>query len=214
MFRDRRDAGRRLAGLLTDYARMPGLLVLGLPRGGVVVAAEVARALGGELDVLVVRKLGLPGRPELAIGAVATGGVTVLNHDVLSLYGVSPADLKAVAARELAELDRRLSAYRSGPQPVVAGRPTIVVDDGLATGSTMRAACQAVRMQSPARLVAAVPVAPAGTADALCGAADQVVVAHAPARFRSVGDWYDDFGQTEDHEVCEVLAARPGAPLS
>jgi predicted phosphoribosyltransferase len=214
VFRDRRDAGRRLAGLLVDYARVPGLLVLGLPRGGVVVAAEVARALHGELDVLVVRKLGLPGRPELAIGAVATGGVTVLNDDVLSLYGVSPDQLNAVATRELAELDRRLSAYRSGPQPLVAGRTAIVVDDGLATGSTMRAACQALLKQSPARLVVAVPVAPAGTAGALAGAADDVVVVHTPAHFRSVGDWYDDFAQTEDDEVCQLLAERPDSSLS
>jgi predicted phosphoribosyltransferase/predicted alpha/beta-hydrolase family hydrolase len=208
VFRNRSDAGRQLAQHLSAYAGVPDLLVLGLARGGVPVAAEVAEALGAPLDVCLVRKLGLPGRPELAMGAVAAGGVTVLNHDVLAVYAVSDDDLRAVATRELTELDRRLAAYRSGPAADVTGRTVLLVDDGLATGSTMRAACLAMRQQSAGRVVVAVPVAPAGVAAALSGVADDVVVALTPERFRAVGQWFEDFDQTTDDEVRRLLGER------
>jgi putative phosphoribosyl transferase len=208
-FRDRREAGRQLAAALKDrYAGRSDLLVLALPRGGVPVGVEVAAALGAPLDVYVVRKLGHPAQPELAIGAIAPGGVLLINDDLLDRLDLSREALEQIAARERVELERRLTAYRDGPPPDVAGRTVIVVDDGLATGATMRAALQALRAQSPARLVVAVPVAPRGAVEAMTDAADDVVVVLAPRDFRAVGQWYDDFAQTTDEEVRELLGSQ------
>jgi putative phosphoribosyl transferase len=201
-FADRADAGRRLAERLGAYAGRRDVIVLGLPRGGVPVAAEVARSLHAPLDVCVVRKLGVPGDEELALGAIATGGVLVLNDRVVSDLHLSDEAIADVAAVELAELCRREQAYRGERPPAdVAGRTVIVVDDGLATGATMRAAVRAVRMRAPARVVVAVPVAAAETCAALGPEVDEVVCALRPADFRSVGGWYDDFSPTTDDEV-------------
>lgn len=208
-FRDRADAGRRLAGMLRDFAHRDDLLVLGLPRGGVPVAHEVARALGAPLDVFVVRKLGLPGHDELAMGAIASGGVRLVNDDVVSAFGVTEDEIARVAAREERELERRERLYRGdGPPPVVTGRTVLLVDDGLATGASMRAAVEAIRAQHPKAIVVAVPVAPAESCDALRDAADDVVCAFTPDPFDAVGLWYEDFRQTTDEEVHDLLA-RP-----
>ncbi|SHG79046.1 phosphoribosyltransferase [Geodermatophilus nigrescens] len=212
-FADRRDAGRHLAARLTDPATAPavpldaGALVLGLPRGGVLVAAEVAAALGAELDVVAVRKLGLPWRPELAVGAVAAVGETVESvavEEVLARVEVDEAAAADVRRAELAELHRRRAAYRGDrPPPDPAGRTVVLVDDGLATGASMRAALAAVRRTGPAAVVVAVPVAAPGvTLDA-----DAVVCLLAPRPFGAVGRWYDDFGQTGDDEVVAALAS-------
>jgi putative phosphoribosyl transferase len=211
-FRDRADAGRRLAGMLRDLAHRDDLLVLGLPRGGVPVAHEVARALGAPLDVFVVRKLGLPGHDELAMGAIASGGVRLVNEDVVSAFGVTIDEIARVTAREERELERRERLYRGEDRapPLVAGRTVLLVDDGLATGASMRAAVEAVRAQHPRAIVVAVPVAPAETCDALRAAADDVVCAMTPEPFDAVGLWYDDFRQTTDEEV-HALLARPHA---
>jgi predicted phosphoribosyltransferase len=207
-FRDRADAGRRLAEHLGAYASRDGVIVLGLPRGGVPVAAEVARALHAPLDVYVVRKLGVPGDEELAMGAIATGGVIVLNDRVVSDLRLSEQTIAGVAAAELEELRRREQAYRGGRPPVeVEGRIVLLVDDGLATGATMRAAVRAVRLRSPARVVVAVPVAAEETWSVLRSEADDVVCPLRPAGFRSVGGWYDDFSATSDDEVRALLAA-------
>lgn len=208
-FEDRRDAGRRLAPLL-DRTRDGDLVVLALPRGGVPVGYEVARALEAPLDVLVVRKLGVPGHEELAMGAVAAGGVRVLNEEVLSLAGVRDEDLAEATEREREELERRERAYREGRPPVpVAGRDVVVVDDGLATGATMRAAVEALRELGPASITVAVPVGSEEALASLRGVADDVVCAIAPRWFRAVGEWYEDFGQTGDDEVRELLADAP-----
>jgi putative phosphoribosyl transferase len=207
-FTDRVDGGRALAGLLSRYAGEPGILVLALPRGGVPVGYEVARRLGAELDVFVVRKLGVPGHEELAMGAIASGGVRVVAEDVVSAVGVSRDELERVAAREAAEVARREERYRGGRPPVeVRGRTVIVVDDGVATGSTMKAAVAALRRLGPNRLVVAVPVGAPETIAELEGQADEVVCALTPPVFQAVGLWYDDFAQTEDEEVRAVLAA-------
>ncbi|HEY8859950.1 MAG TPA: phosphoribosyltransferase family protein [Gaiellales bacterium] len=201
-FADRADAGRRLAERLGAYAGRGDVIVLGLPRGGVPVAAEVARSLPAPLDVCVVRKLGVPGDEELALGAIAAGGVLVLNDRVVSGLHLSDEAIAAVAAVERAELRRREQAYRGERPPAdVAGRTVIVVDDGLATGATMRAAVRAVRMRAPARVVVAVPVAAPETCAALGPEVDEVVCALRPSDFRSVGGWYDDFAPTTDDEV-------------
>jgi predicted phosphoribosyltransferase len=209
-FADRCVAGRSLATLLVDYSALDGVLVLGLPRGGVPVAAEVARLIGAELDVLVVRKLGVPRHPELAMGAIAdiAGLVDVVTNDVvLNRLGIAPADFEDVYQRELAELRRRTDAYRTGrPSIDVAGRVVIVVDDGLATGSTMRAAVAALRRQRPQRLVVAVPVGAWDTCRTLERDVDDVVCALTPSPFRAVRDGYDDFSQTSDDEVLAALA--------
>jgi len=210
-FRDRREAGQVLADRLTAYAGRPDVLVLALPRGGVPVAYEVARALGAPLDVFLVRKLGVPGQEELAMGAVATGGVRVLNEQVVGALGIPPSVIEAVAAWQQQELVRRERLYRGDrPPPDVRGRTVILVDDGLATGSTMRAALAALRRQQPARLVVAVPTAAPETCDELRAEADDVVCATTPEPFDSVGLWYEDFSQTTDGEVRELLerAAR------
>jgi predicted phosphoribosyltransferase len=205
-FRNRTDAGRQLAEKLAAYANRPGVLVLALPRGGVPVGFEVARALSAPLDVFLVRKLGVPGYEELAMGAVATGGVRVLNDEIVRGLGISEHEIDAAAARELQELARRQRLYRGDrPLPDIAGRTVILVDDGLATGATMRAAIQALRQQQPARIVVAVPTASPDTCEALKAEADDVVCAMTPEPFLAVGHWYEDFTQTTDDEVRELL---------
>jgi predicted phosphoribosyltransferase len=209
-YRDRVDAGRRLAERLARLAGSTEIVVLALPRGGVVVGAEVARELGAPLDVILVRKLGVPGHEELAMGAIASGGVRVLSDDVIDALGISERDVAAVAAAEEDELERREQAYRgTRAPPEVRGRTVILVDDGLATGSTMRAAAAALRSQYPRRLVVAVPVAPASTCDALRDLADEVICLATPQNFHSVGEWYEDFSQTTDEEVRRLLGADP-----
>jgi predicted phosphoribosyltransferase len=205
-FADRTEAGRELAAALREYAGREDVLVLALPRGGVPVAFEVARELDAPLDVFLVRKLGLPSQPELAIGAIASGGVRVLNDEVVRAAAVSPETIEHVTAREREELARRERVYR-GERPAldVEGRTVILVDDGLATGSTMRAAIRALRLQRPARIVAAVPVAPAETCDDLRGEADEVVCPHTPAPFIAISIWYEQFPQTSDDEIRELL---------
>jgi predicted phosphoribosyltransferase len=208
-FRNRTDAGRQLAEKLAAYANRPDVLVLALPRGGVPVAFELARAFGAPLDVFLVRKLGVPGYEELAMGAVATGGVRVLNDEIVRGLGISEHEIDAVVARELRELSRRDRLYR-GDRPLsdVAGRTVILVDDGLATGATMRAAVQALRQQQPGRIVAAVPTASPDTCQVLKAEADDVICAITPEPFFAVGHWYDDFTQTTDDEVRELLARQ------
>ena len=208
-FRNRTDAGRQLAEKLAAYANRPDVLVLALPRGGVPVAFELARAFGAPLDVFLVRKLGVPGYEELAMGAVATGGVRVLNDEIVRGLGISEHEIDAVVARELRELSRRDRLYRGDRPPSdVAGRTVILVDDGLATGATMRAAVQALRQQQPARIVAAVPTASPDTCQVLKAEADDVICAITPEPFFAVGHWYDDFTQTTDDEVRELLARQ------
>lgn len=203
-FRDRRQAGRVLAEKLTHYAGKANLLVVALPRGGVPVAFEVAHALKAPLDVFVVRKLGLPGHEEYAMGAIASGGVRVLSP--MSGFSVSPEAIAEVVAREHAELVRREQLYRGQrPAPSLEGRTVIVVDDGLATGATMRAALLAIRQQHPARLVVAAPVGAEDTCEALRAEADEVVCAAMPRPFRAVGLWYRNFPQTSDAEVIALL---------
>jgi predicted phosphoribosyltransferase len=205
-FRDRTEAGRRLAEVLAPYAGRPNLLILALPRGGVPVAYEVARALHAPLDLLLVRKLGVPGHEELAMGAIASGGVRILSEDVISMLGIDDREISTVAAVEEEELGRRERLYRDGrPPPDVRGRTVILVDDGLATGSTMRAAAAALKVQGPERLIVAVPVAPPETCEALAQEVDDVVCALSPEPFLSVGTWYQDFTQTSDGEVRDLL---------
>ena len=208
-FTDRRDAGRKLgAALAPAYRGQRNTVVLGLPRGGVPVAFEVARSLAAPLDVFVVRKLGAPGQPELAMGAIASGGVRVLDRRIIELLDVTDDELEAVTRAEAAELARREAMYR-GASPLVdlAGAIAILVDDGLATGSTMRAAARAVRRMDPARVVIAAPVGARESCIAMRGDADDVVCAVTPEMFRAVGLWYDDFDQTGDDEVQALLAA-------
>jgi predicted phosphoribosyltransferase len=208
-FRNRIDAGRRLAEKLAAYADRPDVLVLALPRGGVPVGFEVARALGAPLDVFLVRKLGVPRYEELAMGAVATGGVRVLNDDIVRGLGISEHEIDAAVARELQELARRERLYRGDrPPPDVAGRTVLLVDDGLATGATMRAAVAALRQQQPARIVIAAPTASPDTCEAIKAEADDVVCAMTPEPFFAVGHWYEDFTQTTDNEVRELLTRR------
>jgi predicted phosphoribosyltransferase len=206
-FRDRHHAGLVLADKLAAYAGRSDLLVLALPRGGVPVAYEVAQALRAPLDVFLVRKLGVPGHEELAMGAVATGGVRVLNEDIVSALRIPDYAIEAVTAREQQELARREGAYRGDrPPPDVRGRTVILVDDGLATGATMHAAIAALRRQQPARIVVAVPTASPDICDALRAEVDEVVCAITPEPFQAVGFWYEDFSPTTDDEVRELLA--------
>ena len=205
-FADRHEAGRELARALRPRIDDPDVLVLGLPRGGVPVAAEVATGLGAELDVFVVRKLGLPRQPELAMGAVASGGVRVLNDDVLSEAAVTPDVLEGVTRREAAEVTARELRYRGDRPPMrLQGRTVVLVDDGLATGATMRAAADAARLQHPARLIVAVPVAPDETVSKFERAGLEIVCLHAPEPFLAVGYWYRDFTPTTDAEVTALL---------
>jgi predicted phosphoribosyltransferase len=207
-FRDRADAGRQLAAKLVKYANRADVLVLGLPRGGVPVAQEVAQALHAPLHVFVVRKLGVPGHEELAMGACATGGVCVLNEEVVGGLGIPQEVIQQATAAQTRELKRRERIYRGDrPPPEVRGRIVIVVDDGLATGSTMRAAIAALRRQQPARIVMAVPVGAAETC-AECGKeADEVACVQTPEPFYAVGLWYADFSQTTDEDVKQILEA-------
>jgi putative phosphoribosyl transferase len=205
-FGSRREAGEKLVEKLSSYANRPDVLVLALPRGGVPVAYEVARALHAPLDVFLVRKLGVPGYEELAMGAIATGGVRVLNKDVTAQMDIPELVIDAVAQREQEELQRRERLYRHGRPGVNAGgRTVILVDDGLATGSTMRAAAAAIRQMRPAKLVVAVPVAAREICDELENEVDEVVCAVTPEPFMAVGMWYEDFSQTTDEEVRELL---------
>jgi len=211
-FRNRRDAGCILASYLDLYADRPDVVILALPRGGVPVGFELARALRAPLDVMVVRKLGVPGHEELAMGAIASGGVRILNDDVIQMLGIRPETIEGVAEQEQQELARREAAYRGNRGPAaVKGRTVILVDDGLATGSTMRAAVAALRTLQPSRIVIAVPTAAAETCRELKAEADDVVCAMTPAPFFGVGQWYDDFSQTTDEEVHRLLqeAAEP-----
>lgn len=206
-FRDRAEAGQRLAQLLASFANRPDVLVLALPRGGVPVAFAVAQAVHAPLDVLVVRKLGLPGQEELAMGAIATGGVRVLNDEVVDEMRIPPSVIDRVTASEQAELERRARVYRGGrPAPVLRDQTVILVDDGLATGTTMRAAIAAVRDQRPARLIVAIPVATAESLVALRPLVDALVYVIAPEPFYALGMWYEDFAPTTDSEVCALLA--------
>jgi putative phosphoribosyl transferase len=212
-FRDRTDAGRQLAGRLGAYAGRADVCVLGLPRGGVPVAAEVAAALGAPLDVFVVRKLGVPGHEELAMGAIASGGVRVLNEEAVGALHIPPAEIEVATALAGAELRRLEGLYRGARPPLdVRGRSVILVDDGLATGSTMRAAAAALRRLGPARTVVAVPVAAPETCAALRREVDEVVCVLLPESFYAVGAWYEDFSQTTDEEVRRSLSgtARAG----
>jgi putative phosphoribosyl transferase len=212
-FKDRYDAGRRLADVLGSYARRDDVLVLALPRGGVPVGYEVARALGAPLDVMQVRKLGVPGHEELAMGAIASGGVRILSQDVVQTLKISERVIATVAAAEEHELDRRERVYREGrPFPDLRGRIVILVDDGLATGSTMRAAAAALRAQGEDRLIVAVPVAPRETCDGLRDLVDEVICAVTPEPFLTVGEWYEDFTQTSDADVQDLLRRAAAEP--
>jgi predicted phosphoribosyltransferase len=205
MFADRHDAGRRLAAALGHLAQEDPVVV-GLPRGGVVVAAEVADALGAPLDVIVVRKLGAPGRPEFAIGALGEGGVRVLTPLAAE---VSPDVLERIVAAEEAELDRRAAVYRAGRDPVpLTGRTVVIVDDGVATGATAGAACRVAKALGARRIVLAVPVAPRGWERTIGDAADEYVAVETPRAMWAVGRFYDDFGQTSDDEVVAALGTR------
>jgi putative phosphoribosyl transferase len=204
--RDRSSAGQALAQLLTDYRQRPDVIVLALPRGGVPVAYEIANALQVRLDLMLVRKLGVPGHAELAMGAIASGGVRVLNRDVLASLQIDGATVEAVAAQENLELQRRDRAYRGErPSPELDGQQVILVDDGLATGATMQAAIKAVRQQSPARVVVAVPVAPPDSVALLRRQVDEVICAFTPEMFIAIGRWYVDFPQTPDQQVEALL---------
>ena len=216
LYRDRREAGRQLAAKLAAYAGRPDVLVLALPRGGVPVAYEVARALAAPLDIFLVRKLGLPGHEELAMGAVASGGIRVLNKEVVQALRVPEEVIDEVAAEELGELERRERLYRGDrPPPDVRGRTVILIDDGLATGSTMRAAIAALRQQHPARIVVAVPVGAPETCAEFQDEADEAICALTPDPFYAVGLWYGDFTQTTDEEVRDLLeqAGAEHAPV-
>jgi putative phosphoribosyl transferase len=206
-YHDRSAAGKILAEALSSYAGRPDAVVLGLPRGGVPVAVEIARTLGLPLDVFIVRKLGVPGHEELAMGAIASGGVRVLNHEVVNHLGLSAESIEHVARVELHELQRRELLYRQDRPPVdVRGRTVILVDDGLATGSTLRAAIAAVREQGAGRVIVAVPVAPWETADEFSTEVDELVCPLKVTNFQAVGLWYHHFDQVSDDEVRSLLA--------
>jgi putative phosphoribosyl transferase len=209
-YADRRQAGVELGTRLSHLKGRGDVVVLALPRGGVPVAYEVARALDAPLDVFLVRKLGLPGYPELAMGAIASGGVRVLNDDVVSWYGIPDAAIEQVARQEQAELERRERAYRDNRAPLeLRGRVVVLVDDGLATGSTMKAAVEAVRGGEPSRIVVAVPIGSPETCREFAAVADEIVCARAPDQFAAVGQGYRDFSQTTDEEVRALLSGAP-----
>lgn len=212
MFANRADAGRRLARRLAEVP-IEQPVVLGLPRGGVPVAYEIADALGAPLDVIVVRKLGVPFQPELAMGAIGEGDVRIVNNEVVRAAGVRASDFASVEARERDELVRRASRFRGRRDRVaLAGRTALIVDDGIATGSTVRAACEVARAQGAARVIVAAPIAPPGTVASLHTVADDVIVLESPASFAAIGQFYNDFTQTTDEEVVRLLdeaSARP-----
>lgn len=213
LFSDRTDAGKQLALRLKEYADRPDVLVLALPRGGVPVAYEVAKALSAQLDLFLVRKLGVPGHEELAMGAIATGGIRVMNEDVVQYLRIPGEVIDSVAAQEQKELERRELLYRGDrPAADVRGKTVILVDDGLATGSTMRAAAAALRQQEPAKTIVAVPVAALQTCDEFRSEVDEVVCAITPEPFHAVGLWYEDFSQTTDEEVRLLLERAAGGP--
>ena len=206
-FRNRSDAGQRLADRL-EHLRGKDAVILGLPRGEVPVAAEVARALGAPLDIILVRKLGVPAQPELGMGAIGESDARVINPDVVRYAQVSEAQMAEVERRERAELQRRAQRFRGGaPHEPLAGRIAVIVDDGIATGSTARAACQVARAMGAARVLLAVPVAPPGADVGMRGDADEVICLEMPARFLAIGEWYEDFAQTSDEEVIALLRA-------
>ncbi|MEV5740333.1 phosphoribosyltransferase family protein [Microbispora rosea] len=206
VFVDRRDAGLRLGELLRGLPGMEDAVIVGLPRGGVPVAFQVARALGAPLDVIVVRKLGVPYQPELGFGAIGEGGVRVVNPDVVRLANMTRDEMAGVERRERAELERRARRFRAGREPVdLAGRTVIVVDDGIATGGTARAACQVARAHGASRVVLAVPVGAPETIASLRRDADEVVCLDTPDHFYAIGAWYDDFRQTSDEDVIDCL---------
>jgi putative phosphoribosyl transferase len=206
IFRNRSDAGKHLATKLLDYANRDDVIVLALPRGGVPVAFEVAKILRAPLDVFLVRKLGVPGHEELAMGAIATGGVRVLNHDTIDYLGIPDSAIESIARTEQEELKRREREYRGNrPEPEVRGKTAILIDDGLATGATMRAAVEALRRQGPAKIVVAVPVSAPQTCDEYRMGVDEIVCAITPEPFFGVGQWYMDFSQTTDEEVRRLL---------
>ncbi len=206
-FLDRSEAGRRLAENLKKYARRPEVMILALPRGGVPVGYELSHALGAPLDVFLVRKLGVPGHEELAMGAIASGGIRVLNREVIDSLGIPPQSIDRVAVREQAELERREREYRGGRRlPELRGRTTILCDDGLATGSSMRAAVAALRRQDAGRIVVAVPVAAARTCNLVRREVDEMVCLMTPPYFQAVGEWYKNFRQVGDDEVRALLA--------
>jgi putative phosphoribosyl transferase len=214
-FRNRTEAGQLLARKLTQYANRPDVIVLGLPRGGVPVAFEVATALNVPLDICLVRKLGVPGHQELAMGAIAFGGVQVLDRDVLAWLRITEQTISKVAAQELQELQRRDRVYRGDrAQPQLGDRVVILVDDGLATGSTMRAAIEVVKTQQPQRIVVAIPVAPPETYQKLRTEVDEVVCLMTPPSFYAIGMWYEDFAQTTDAQVCELLRKIQGPQIT
>jgi predicted phosphoribosyltransferase len=214
IFQDRTDAGRQLAERLLNFAGRDDVIVLALPRGGVPVAFEVAQRLGVSLDVFVVRKLGVPGHEELAMGAIASGGVRVLNEDVLYVLPDAQSIVEMVTAIEREELKRRERNYRGDrPAPEVRGRTVILVDDGFATGATMRAAAAALRQQGAAKIIVAVPVGAPSTCQEIRSVADEVVCLQTPDSFMGVGQYYDDFSQTTDEEVRELLAAGSSKQL-
>jgi predicted phosphoribosyltransferase len=205
-FLDRRDGGRRLAEKLSEYANRSDVIVLALPRGGVPVAYEVARALDVPLDVLIVRKLGLPGREELAIGAIASGGIRILNEDIVQALSVDPLVIDRVTEQEMEELQRRQQLYRGDRAALeVRDKTVLLVDDGLATGASMLAAVQALRTRNPARIIVAVPAAAPQAIDLLQWKVDEILYVMAPDPFEGVGKWYEDFSQTTDEEVQKLL---------
>jgi putative phosphoribosyl transferase len=207
-FADRKQAGKMLAEALSDYARKPDVLVLALPRGGVPVAYEIAEAVAAPLDLWLVRKLGAPRREELAMGAIAGGGVRVLDRDIIRLLDVDQASLDTVMAREQAELERRNNHYRQGRPPAdVQGKTVILVDDGLATGATIRAAIVSLRSAGAERIIVAVPVGAASASEKIQEEADEFVCLYTPEPFYGVGKWYDDFSQTTDEEVLALLSS-------
>jgi putative phosphoribosyl transferase len=211
-FDNRREAGQRLAERLTRYANRDDVVVLALPRGGVPVAFEVAKALRAPLDVFLVRKLGAPGHPEFAMGAIAAGGEPILNAEVVAQLDVSPGTIEEIVARERAELERRDKAYHANrSRPSLAGKTAIVIDDGLATGSTMEAAITALRQHGVARIIAVAPVGALDSCRRLSGLADAVLCLETPEPFNAVGLWYRTFDQTSDAEVIELLNRSPGA---
>ncbi len=214
-FRDRTDAGRRLANALGNWQNRSDLVILALPRGGVPVAAQVAKALQAPLDIFVVRKLGVPGNEEFAFGAITSSGTRVIMPHTVRQLQISQKQIEAIAAREQREIARREQAYRGQRPPVSLGRKTvIVVDDGIATGATMLAAVKAIRQFNPIELIVAAPVAPTSVLSLLKGEVDQLVVLHMPDEFSNVGAWYQDFSQVSDDEVRHLLSSQPGEDWS